>query len=123
MIDVEKKIIYFGHGDIQVSSGIGPTITFTGFKDTITPGTIITDEVVENKNIEFITKPIKIVFTTMEELNYFKTLVDEIDMINCTYFEYHGYIFDFSNYNQNSINVIYKSIEKAKLHFITLMAC
>lgn len=123
MIDIKKKIIYFGYGDVQVSSGYGSMIIFTGLKPPMVVGTNITDEVIKDKNIEFITEPIKINFTTMKELMYFKKLVEEIDGKNCTYFEYCNYIFDFSNYNQTSIKVICKHIEKAKLHFITLMAC
>lgn len=123
MIDVKKNIICFGYGDVMVNSGCGSTITFTGFKPPVEVGTVITGEVIKDKNIECITEPVKITFTTMKELKQFKKLVEEIDGEDHVCFEYRNYTFDFSNYNENSIKVLLTHIEKAAIHFLLLMAC
>ena len=122
MINMEKKIIYFGYGDVQVG-GTWSIIKFRGFKPPVEIGTIITDEVIEDNNLEYITEPITINFATMEELMNFKKLVEEIDGKNNICFEYRGYVFDFSNYNQKSIVVVLYQIGKIRQYLVSLMAC
>ena len=122
MINVDKKIIRFGRGDVQVG-GTWSTITFTGFKPPIEIGTRITDEVIKDKNLEYITEPIRINFKTMEELMSFKKLVEEIDGKTNTYFKYRDYVFDFSNYNQKSIEVVLYHIGRIRQYLVSLMAC
>ncbi len=118
MINIEKKTIYFGYGDVQTGSGASLMLTFTGFKPPMEVGTEIIDQV-----IEYITEPIKLKFTSIEELMGFKKLVDEIDGETNTYFQYRDYVFDFSNYNPKSIEIILKHIKNLQSHFIYLMAC
>lgn len=122
MIDIEKKNIYFGYGDVQVGS-VFSTINFRGFKPPIEVGARITNEVIKNNNLEYVTESIVINFTTMNELMNFKKLVEEIDGKNNICFNCHGYTFDFSNYNQKSIEVVLYYIEMIRRYFVTLMAC
>lgn len=122
MIDIENKIICFGYGDVQVGS-TWSVIKFRGFKPPVEIGTIITDEVIEDNNLEYITEPIAINFATIEELINFKKLVEDIDGNNNICFEYCGYTFDFSNYNQKSIEVVLYHIGKIRQYLVSLMAC
>lgn len=123
MVDTKNNIISFGYGDVQVySSTFKHSIIFRGFKPPVEIGTAL-DELIENENIEFITEPIEIKFATMKELNEFQKLVNKIDGKNYTQFTYRNYIFDFSNYNPKSIDVMLYSIANVKRYFMHLMAC
>lgn len=122
MINIDEKIIRFGYGDVSVGANFS-MIILRGIKPPIEIGTIINDKVIKDNNLEYISEPIIINFTTMEELMNFKKLVEEIDGENNICFEYSGYAFDFSNYNQKSIEVVLNCIERICQYLISLMAC
>lgn len=124
MINVEKKIIYLGYGDVDVAS-TWSMIMFIGIKSSnhIEPGTYMTNEFIRDNNIEGITQPINIQFSTLDDLMIFKKLVEKIDGDAHTSFEYEGYTFDFHNYNKGSIKAILYHIKSVERHLISLMAC
>lgn len=122
MIDTEKKIIYFGYGDVQVGSNF-ITLSFTGIKPPLEVGTRITDEVVRENNIECITEPITFKFTDLTELHYFQHNLKATDGATSVFFIYKDYIFDFSKYNIESINIILRHIDCIRHILIKLSAC
>lgn len=121
MIDTNSKTIYFGHGDILIVSGTGSIITFYEIKDNLEPGQKLNPEQAETY-LEPSTKYIGMWFKNLDELMEFKRQLTELDQNASTSFEYKGYTFDFSTYNKASIEALYTHIDKARLHFICLMA-
>lgn len=122
MVDVKNKIIKFGYGNVQVQSSSLYYISFREFKPPIEIGTKITDKIIQENNLEYISEPITINFKNLEELYDFRKLLREIDE-NHTCFKYHDCTFDFSNYNYKSVEVVLNGIKVVESGFIMLMAC
>jgi hypothetical protein len=122
MIDTEKKIIYFGYGDVLVGSNF-ITLSFTGIKPPLKVGTEVTEEITRENNIERITEPVKFKFTDLTELLWFQTSLKGTDGTTSVFFRYEDWIFDFTNYNTKSINIILRHIECIKKNLIQWSAC
>ena len=123
MADVKNKIIKFGYGNVQVqASSLLCDISFREFKPPIEVGTKITDKIIQENNLEYVSEPIIINFKTLEELYDFRKLLMEIDE-NHTCFKYSDCVFDFSNYNYKSVEVVLNSVKVVENGFIRLMAC
>lgn len=119
MIDVNNRLICFGYGDVKVSYNHMSGIKFVGFEPPpgMSVGTLLDKECVET------TDTIEISFSTIDELMDFKRLIDEIDGESNASFAYRDWMFDFSNYNRQSIIVILFYIELVERYFISLTAC
>lgn len=122
MIDTEKKIIYFGYGDVSVGS-IRTTLSFTGIKPPLEVGTLIDEKTIRENNVKCITEPVKFKFTDLTELHHFQHNLRATDGTTSVFFIYKDYIFDFSKYNIKSINIILHHLECIKRALISLMAC
>lgn len=103
---IKDNILYFGYGDIAVGDTLDGHITFRGFK----PPTIVGGDV--PKDVDWLTDQIKISVNkfSISELNRLKQKEDKRIVIG-------NYILDFSNFNQESVNVIKRHLITANLAF------
>lgn len=116
MINTKENIIYFGYGDIVVGS-ITNTLLIMPIKPPQKTGSIL-----DMNRVEIIGETISFSFTTLKEINDFRYALNLIDpTVNC--FAFQDYIFDFSNYNKESVMVIKKTLESIEYYMMPLMAC
>lgn len=125
MIDTNTKTIYLGNGDVLVGS-YGYTMYCQGFKPPIEVGTTITDEVIEENNIEWLTDKFYIDFRDMQEISTFENLLKQVadnNGENFVQFNFKGLTFDFSNYNEKSISTILCHLGCVRDALLTVIAC
>lgn len=104
MVDVENKIVYFGYGDVCVNAWIWVgTIVFTNIKPPCKCG-----ESLRNKNVEYDSQSITINLYNLDLYDLFKTVSEDNKIV-----KYKGVTFDFTNYNQASVDVCVKSARNA----------
>lgn len=125
MIDIEKKIVRLGYGDVQVGHSIY-SLYFRGFKPPIEIGANITEEVIKNNNIEWLTNKIFLDFKDMQEIFTFENLIKQVadnDGENFVQFKFKDLTFDFSNYNRNSISVVLCNLAVVRENYLKVIAC
>lgn len=119
-IDINNKIFYFGFGDILVNSCEMPFIRFTGIVPPLEIGTVVDQDTLAD--LDSATETIEIKFDSLKEAYNFKHMLERVSIFNSS-FEYGGYTFDFSNYNELSIQVLLTHINSVITSFVRLMAC
>ena len=124
-IRLDNKTLYFGYGDVVVGS-YGYTMYFQGFKPPIEVGAIITDEVIEENNIEWLTDKFYIDFRDIQEISTFENLLKQVadnNGENFVQFNFKDLTFDFSNYNEKSISTILCHLACIRNALLTVIAC
>lgn len=112
------NILKFGYGDISVSStGIEQVIRFREFKP---PGKC--GECLLSKDIEYTSDEIALEISYDEYCEMRQKIKYVLDKETFV-FEFKGYIFDFSNYNVESIKVVSRNLENAMSGYFRLLAC
>ena len=110
------NIIKFGYGDICVSSdALTQRIGFQQFKPSVKCGDKIPDDV------EFVGEEI-ILKISYEEYCEFNQQFDNVLMRIISTFSFKGCEFDFSNYNEESVNTCKKNLESAMSTYLLSMA-
>lgn len=113
---IDNNILKFGYGDIAVGSSPAQLIRFQQFKPPEECGNYVSN------NVEFIGKEI-IISLTYEDYRNLKDKLKEVKSRNISLFEFKGYIFNFTNYNEKSVEVCEKHMEDAmKWYFICYAA-
>ena len=103
---IDGKIFKFGYGDIAIGATPGGHyLTFTPFKPPQKLGTCC-NALFANGEIEQTGEPIYIRFDSFRDFEVLKVMLESVrirkeDRI----FDFKGYIFDFSNYNEISVDV------------------
>lgn len=102
---IKDNIIYFGYGDIAVNCDNSGKITFQQFKPNQDIGSSLNKDL---EGFEYLSELITLNFNRK----------DYDDLLNITsslgkIFELDGYILDFTNYNQSSVNVVLHAMRKA----------
>lgn len=115
---IKGNTLYFGSGDIVVSSNswcYSAEVGFTNIKLPCKCGDTITKEI--ERNIEFYDS----ISITLEDYELYNLLcnVDE----NNTIFIYKDYIFDFTNFNKESVRVCKDGVKNALLAYQLTLAC
>ena len=107
----------FGYGDIAVEfDSLFRQISFQQFKPPAEPGDYV------KEGVEFLGDRIKINMLPKEYEELYKYL-KAVKQKEITSFEFKGYIFDFSNYNEKSISVVCDNAERAmKWYYMSLAA-
>ena len=125
MIDTNTKTIYFGIGDVIVGY-YGYTMHFQGCKPPMEVGSIVTDEVIKENNIEWLTDKFYIDFRDIQEIVTFENLLKQVadnNGENFIQFNFKGLTFDFSNYNEKSISTILLHLAFVREALLTVIAC
>lgn len=125
MIDMENKTICFGYGNVQVGHSIY-SLYFRGFKPPIEVGTMITEEVIKDNNIKWLTDKIYLDFRDMQEILTFENLIKQVrdnGGENFTQFKFKDFTFDFFNYNEKSISIVLIHLAVVRDNFLQIIAC
>lgn len=113
-----RNIFKFGYGDISVhSNGIEQVIRFREFKP---PGEC--GECLLSKDIEYTSDEI-ILDISYEDYCELRQKIKYVLDKETFVFEFKGYIFDFSNYNEASVKVVSRNLENAMSGYFGLLAC
>lgn len=116
---IEGNTLKFGYGDIAVRT-TGLKLTLVPFKPPVEVGTHCT-KLFESGEIEAIGEPIHIEFTDFKD---FKELQKKLeDVYENKIFEFKGYIFDFTNYNKTSVEIIEYARKFIYTRYLKLSAC
>lgn len=122
-VNMETKTCIFGYGGIRVKS-IMQYIYFKGIKPPMGAGTRILDD---NGNKigdwEYTGSELHILFNTMTEIKMVCDLLDEIEKNQGGAFFFNGITFDFTRYEQASMNIVQSAMENVKLNMTRLIAC
>lgn len=117
---INENVLEFGYGDIAV--GANPAfllLTFQGIKPPHKCGARL------NKCIEHIGytgHPITISFESEKECLEFKELLTRVENKEIELFEFKSFIFDFSNYNEESIKVCQTKLNIVYVGILSFMA-
>lgn len=104
---IEGNVFKFGYGDICVGADSTGQISFQQFKPPACCG-----EYLYGKDIEFIGEKI-IIKLSFEESNILYKYLKEVECQKITQFTFKDYIFDFTNYNKESIAVCKRKVQEA----------
>lgn len=115
---IKGNTLYFGFGDISVSSNsrnYSPVVVFTNIKPPCKCGDAITKEM--RKNIDFYES----ISITMDDYDLYNLLccVNENNKV----IEYNQYTFDFTNFNEQSVRVCMDGVKNALLIHQLSLAC
>ena len=106
----------FGYGDIVVGSdGLTQRMSFRQFKPPAKCGDQVLDDV------EYIGYEIILKFSYEDYCEFSKKL-EQVYNKETTDFIFKGYIFDFANFNKESINVCKKHLNSAMQYYFMCMA-
>lgn len=111
---IDNKIM-FGYGDIAVGATVD-IITFQQFKPPAECGNHVND------NVEFIGEQI-ILYISHEEYHELNKYLSSVSNKDISVFTFKDYIFDFSNYNKESVIVVKRKLCQAKNLYILALAC
>ena len=103
---IKDTTIYFGYGDIIVHNG-WYTLKFIHINNQYPIGFDTTEISATDTEISHIT----IDFRTMTSLNDFISKLKDVLLDGMRSFEYNGYTFDFTNYNEDSVEVCIRQAE------------
>jgi hypothetical protein len=120
---METKTCIFGYGGIQVSTMM-QMIVFKGIKPPMGAGTRILDK--EGNKIgdwEYTGSTLTVLFDTMTEIKTVCDLLSEIEKNQGGSFTFKGITFDFTRYEQASMNIVKTGMGKVKIGLTRLMAC
>ena len=115
---IENRLI-FGYGDIGVGfNNFG--LTFTQLKPPAEVGATLNPEYCSKHEIEF-GKEYNLTMN-LDDVHELKRMINKVTKNNCI-FEYKGFIFDFSKYNEGSIDVVKKKLGNPPFFFLLPYAC
>ena len=110
------NVLKFGYGDICVGSdGLTQRMSFQQFKPPAKCGDQVLDDV------EYIGDEIILKFS-YEDYCEFSKYLEQVSDKEITDFSFKGYIFDFTNYNEESVKVCKKHLESVMYSYFLCMA-
>lgn len=119
---IDGKILKFGYGDIAVNNGVA-LMKFIPFKPPLKIGTCCR-ELFANGDIERIGEPIIIKFDNFGDFAELKDKLESVRHTNATkVFEFKGYTFDFSHYDEESVDVVENVRYAVYMGYLQLAAC
>lgn len=122
-VNMETKTCIFGYGAIRVKP-ILQYVEFYGIKPPMGAGTHILDE---NGNKigdwEYTGSKLSILFNTMAEVREIRSLLSKIEDNQGGSFTFKGITFDFTAYEQASMNIVKSAMEHVALSITRLIAC
>ena len=114
---ITENIIKFGSGDIGVGLGC-QIITFQQIKPPKQCGERFAFE-----DVEFVSHKISIEISDICEYAYLHSLLQQINDKEINSFEFKGYIFDFTEFNEQSVNVVKSKLDACMRLYMLALAC
>ena len=105
---INENTIIFGHGDIEVSSSICG-LTFYELTEPMKIGIYDEELIVLKRNT--MKSSVFIPLLTLHECSKFSILLEKVERREINRFTFCGYIFDFSKFNNESIDVCKKNLD------------
>lgn len=119
---IDGKIIKAGYGDIAVGN-FGWHIQFTPFKPPLEVGTTVRD-LFGNGDIVPTGDTITITLNSDSDFAELKAKLEGVRPKKASkIFEFKGYTFDFSNYNEKSVEVFERVRCVAHIYYLQVAAC
>lgn len=112
---IKGNIIYFGHGTVGVSV-ICHCLNLIHIEPPQVIGKVINDDAKAVRQIN-------IPFRKLSEIHELRALLSETSRYEHKRFVFKGYVFDFSNYNSDSIEVIRRCLKFIERNLLFVMAC
>lgn len=109
------KTFKFGHGDIAVKSMLN-FLELQAFRPPQELGTYVIPDRVEYLSEKFIIR-----FDSLDETSKLRQLLASAK--ENPVFDYAGYVFDFTNYDERSVNVVLKHLASLENMILMCMAC
>ena len=109
--------IKFGYGDIGVHAGCCGNIKLRQFKPVQECGSRV-----DRDAVEWIGDEVNI-GSSVYDMFELKKRLNQVKEQKCFEFEFDGYVFDFTNYNVESVLACLKQVEQAIRFVMRLMAC
>ena len=119
MIDYDKRIIEFGHGDICVGN-MWDGLKFQNIQPPRECGTAVS---IDQSSADFYGEPVRIIFRTLYNLVKFKDGLAAVSNKEAEYFEYDGWKFYFIPGSEASLSVVTKHFKSAWSRVLQAMAC
>ena len=122
---IKDNTVYFGYGTVVVGSRWNQMV-FREIEPPLEVGTSA-DEPIKNGQVGFTGNREEILFKSYDEIKEFENLLQV--RVNCNYpnterfFEYKDLVFDFTNWNVDSYQVVKIHIDRIKTYLIGLIAC
>ena len=113
---IKGNEIYFGYGSVAVGP-FGNSLRVLHIK----PPQPIGKRVISN-DVEIIGKPIHIPFKKISEIHELHALLSSVDKYEHKRFVFKGCVFDFSNYNPDSVKTVRENLDRVKRNLIFLLA-
>ena len=122
-VNMKTKTCVFGYGGIHVSV-LMQRIECYSIKPPLGAGTKILDK--DGNKIgdwEYTGNQLNVLFNTITEFKEMCSLLSEIETNKGGTFTFKGITFDFTKYEQESMNIVKQAMRFVELNFIRLMAC
>ena len=122
-VNMETNTCFFGYGGVAVKTFFQRLI-LSGIRPPMGVGTQITDKDL-NKigDWEYTGKNLFITFKNMDEVHDICNKLDIIEINKGGSFEFKGVVFDFMNYDPESVRVLRKKLEKVEKGILFSVAC
>lgn len=115
---IHDKVIEFGHGDIAV--GANPLLQSIRFQNIAPPDKC--GNTIDYNDSKRIGTPLEI-FLHHQKYSEFMDLLNLVKDRAISQFEFKGYTFDFTNFNENSVDVCAKKATEAMYLDTICLAC
>ena len=122
-VNMETKTCIFGYGGIRVDT-VMQYLQFNGIKPPMGAGTrIFAANGDKIGDWEDTGSELHILFNTMTEVKTVCDLLSEIEKNHGGTFTFKGITFDFTRYEQASMNIVTYAMQKIKFYLTMLIAC
>lgn len=115
---IKGNVIELGYGDVCIGADPMGFVHIQNIKPPYPPGTTLTDKC----EVELLGERITIRVST-GDLSYITEVCKEVRSGQTTTFPFHGYLFDFSKYDEESVRVLEEKVRHALAYSMLAMAC
>ena len=115
---INENRIIFGSGDV-LANCMCYGLRFIDSSESYKIGTCITSEIKKDGNDEISVADIRI--TNFDDLNELKKLLESVKISDTNIFEYDNHIFDFSNFNVKSVDVVLDQLDTLSHSYMWLL--
>lgn len=115
---IKGKVIELGYGDVLIGADPMGYVHIQNIKPPYPPGTVLTDKC----EVEAFGERI-IINIAMGDLSYITEVCKEVRSGVTTSFPFHGYLFDFTKYDPESVRVLEEKVRGALTYAMLALAC
>ena len=124
-VDTETNTCIFGYGAVAPRV-IFQVIHFKEIAPPVGPGTKLFDGDYRDIKIgtwEYTGNELHLLINDLDEANTIEKLLDEVERNSCGIFKFKNITFDFTKYNQKSMDSVKYAVYVAKMNLMRVIAC